>query len=231
MTGIELFNPSNALIASGLSGPEGAKTLLAAAQGFPGGPVMLVFALFWAPVGPGIPAGVLLARHVPLNPLVTFGLYAASDVLAAVVLNPVFTGLRRWARRVPSLRKAGQRFLRLAMMGTPAARPASADGAPPTRAAELFRVATIGFGVDVYTAGAVATGLPVSRVMRWACAIAGDLVWFAILLATSIAAASVADDDRVVGIVVLIAMLVIPSIARRIFPALRPPPRDPERGA
>jgi hypothetical protein len=29
---------------------------------------MLVFALFWAPVGPGIPAGVVLARHLALNP-------------------------------------------------------------------------------------------------------------------------------------------------------------------
>ena len=47
MTGLELFNPSNALTASGLTGPDGAKTLLQAAQGFPGGPVMLVFALFY----------------------------------------------------------------------------------------------------------------------------------------------------------------------------------------
>jgi hypothetical protein len=227
MTGFELFNPSNALTANPFSGAAGAKTLLDAAQAFPGGPVMLVFALFWAPVGPGIPAGVLLARHVPLSPVVTFGLYAASDVLAAVVLNPVFMGLRRWARHVPAVHRAGQKFLRFAMMGTPAARPAE-SGASSTRAAELFRVATIGFGVDVYTAGAVATGLPVPRMLRWACAIAGDLVWFAILLGTSIAAASVADDDRVVGVVVLIAMLVIPSIARRIFPSLRPPPTTPK---
>ena len=62
------------------------------------------------------------------------------------------------------------------------------------------------------------------RVLRWACAIAGDLVWFAILLGTSVVAASIADDDRVVGGVVLVAMLVIPSLARRVFPALRPPP-------
>lgn len=226
MTGFELFNPSHLLEASGLTGPEGAKVLLRAADGFPGGATMLVFALFWSPVGPGIPAGVLLARHIPLNPFVTFGLYAASDVLAATILTPVFEGFRRLARRVPAVRQAGQRFLKLAMMGTPFARQQVTGTPGAADPAALFRVAIIGFGVDVYTAGAVATGLAAPRVVRWACAIVGDLVWFAILLGTSVAAASVADDDRVVGGVVLLAMLVIPSLARRIFPALRgePPP-------
>jgi hypothetical protein len=67
----------------------------------------------------------------------------------------------------------------------------------------------------------VATGLPVPRLAGWASAIAGDLVWFALLLGTSIAAASIADDDRFIGIVVLVAMIAIPQIAKRLFPALR----------
>jgi hypothetical protein len=223
MTGFELFDPNNFFAAGQLTGADGGKVLLEAGKGFPGGPAMLVFALFWAPVGPGIPAGVLLARHIPLNPAFTFGLYAASDVLAAFVCNPIFAGLRRLARRVPAVRSAGQRVMRFAMLGTPAVRDATGQPARKGPAA-LFRVATIGFGVDVYTAGAVATGLDVPRVLRWACAIAGDLLWFGILLGTSILAASIADDDRVIGGVVLVAMLVIPSLARRVFPALRAPP-------
>jgi hypothetical protein len=80
-------------------------------------------------------------------------------------------------------------------------------------------------------------GLRVPRLLGWAAAIAGDLVWFALLLGTSIAAAAVIDDDRVVGGVVLLAMFVIPPIARRIFPALReqapatPAPASPARRA
>jgi hypothetical protein len=226
MTPSDLFNPNNLLATSGLTGPDGAKVLLEAGQGFPGGPVGLVFALFWAPVGPGIPAGVLLARHIPLNPAVTFGLYAASDVLAAAICHPLFVAFKRLARRVPVVKRAGKRLLKLAMLGVPAGH-AEATGITSSGPAALFRVATIGFGVDVYTAGAVATGLDVPRVLRWVCAIAGDLVWFALLLGTSIVAASFADDDRVVGGVVLVAMLVIPSLARRIFPALRPAPPPP----
>ncbi|MEO6027549.1 MAG: hypothetical protein ABIR79_11840 [Candidatus Binatia bacterium] len=221
MTPIELFDPNNFMATTQLVGAEGGKILLEAGKSFPGGPVMLVFALFWAPVGPGIPAGVLLARHIPLHPALTFGLYAMSDVLAATICHPLFVSLRRLAGRVPAVKTAGQRFMKIAMLGVPGAR-ANPDGEPPSRAAQLFRVATIGFGVDIYTAGAVGAGLDVPRGLRWACAIVGDLAWFAILLGTSIAAASLIDDDRVVGGVVLVAMLVVPPLARRLFPALRP---------
>ena len=58
---------------------------LAAAQHFPGGPVMLVFALFWAPVGPGIPAGVLNVVHGDADETVP---HEEADVLNAA---------QRWA--------------------------------------------------------------------------------------------------------------------------------------
>ncbi len=207
----DVFDPSAALDPSRFVGEEGAARLLQAAQHFPGGPTMLVLALFFAPVGPGIPAGVLLARHVPLNPAATFGLYAVSDVIAAFVCHPIFVFLRRHGRRVRPIRWFGQRMLALAMVGVAAEREGIGG---------LSRIATVGFGVDVYTAGAVATGLRVPRVLGWASAIAGDLVWFALLLATSVAAASVVNDDRVVFLVMVVAMIAIPRLARRFVPAL-----------
>jgi hypothetical protein len=216
MSPFDVFDPSTALNPTAFTGPSGAARLLEAAQHFPGGPAMLVFALFWAPVGPGIPAGVLLARHVPLGAAATFGLYTLSDVCGALVLWPVYAVLRRHGRRVRPIRWLGRRILSLAMIG--ARRPEPGGRVGPA----LFRIGTVGFGVDIYTAGALAMALPVPRIPAWLSAIAGDLVWFALLLASSIAAASVVDDDRVVGIVVIVAMLVIPRIAQRIFPSLRP---------
>src|SRR5215467_15569887 len=100
MSPFDVFDPSAALDPSRYAGEAGAARLLAAAQHFPGGPVALVLALFFAPVGPGIPAGVLLARHVALAPAVTFGLYALSDVVGAIVCHPIFTFMRRHGRRV-----------------------------------------------------------------------------------------------------------------------------------
>jgi hypothetical protein len=213
-----VFDPSASLDFARWAGPDGAARLLEAGQHFPGGSIALVFALFFAPVGPGVPAGVLLARHVPLNPAFTFGLYALSDLLAAIVCHPGFVLFRRHGRKLAPIRSVGRRVQSLAMLGVPAAAPGAATPA-------LSRIATVGFGVDVYTAGMLATGLPVSPLLGWASAIAGDLVWFALLLGTSVAAASVADDDRVVAVVIVIAMIAIPRLARRFVPALRPKAR------
>jgi hypothetical protein len=218
MSPFAVFDPSAALDPSRWAGPDGAARLLEAARQWPGGVTGLVLALFFAPVGPGIPAGVLLARHAALSPVVTFGLYALSDVAAASVCHPVFRALRRHGHRVRPLRWLGRRVLALAMVGV----------SPPERAGvapALSRIATVGFGVDVYTAGMLAATLPVPRIPAWASAIAGDLVWFALLLGTSMAAAGIADDDRFIAAVMLVAMLVLPRLARRIVPALRPDAR------
>jgi len=215
MSPYDVFSPTAALDPTRYTGEAGAAALVQAAQHFPGGPAMLVFALFWAPVGPGIPAGVLLARHIPLNPVVTFGLYTLSDVLAAIVCHPIFVLLRRHGRNVKPIQWLGRKMMSVAMLGV--RRPTRSQRLAPT----LSRIATVGFGVDVYTAGALATGLGIPRIPGWASAIAGDLIWFALLLGTSIAAASIVDDDRVVGLAVIAAMILIPRIARRFVPALR----------
>jgi hypothetical protein len=215
----DLFSPSAALDPTRFAGEAGAARLVAAAQHFPGGATMLVFVLFWAPVGPGIPAGILLARHLSLAPVFTFGLYGLSDVLAAVVCHPIFVLLRRHGRRVRPIRWLGRRMLALAMLGVPGQRAAAAGSAPAAPA--LFRIAMVGFGADIYTAGMLATGLGVPRIAGWASAIAGDLVWFILLLGTSIAVGIATDDDRIIGLVVIVAMILIPRIARRFVPALR----------
>ena len=116
------------------------------------------------------------------------------------------------------IRWLGRRLLSLAMIGVRA--PESGGIAHA-----LSRIATVGFGVDVYTAGMVATGLPVPRFRGWAAAITGDLLWFAVLLGTSLAAGRIADDDRFIALVMIVAMIVIPRLARRFVPALRPDAR------
>src|SRR5438034_1320680 len=109
MSPFDVFDPSAALDPTRYAGQAGAARLLQAAQHFPGGPGALVLALFFAPVGPGVPAG--------------------------------------------------------------------------------------------------------------------DLLWFAVLLGTSLAAGRIADDDRFIALVMIVAMIVIPRLARRFVPALRPDAR------
>jgi hypothetical protein len=215
MSPFEVFDPSAMLDPTKYAGDSGAAALLRAAQHFPGGAAMLVLALFFSPVGPGVPAGVLLARHVPLPAAVTFGLYTLSDVLAAIVCHPLFVLLRRHGRKVRPIRWLGRHVLSFAMMGVP--RPEAGAALPA-----LGRIATVGFGVDVYTGGILAIGLDVPRIAGWGAAIAGDLVYFAILLATSFAAASIIDNDWFVLGVMIVAMVVIQRLTRRFVPGLRP---------
>ena len=214
-----VFNPSVFLDPTLFTGEAGASRLVQAAAHFPGGATGLVFALFWAPVGPGIPAGVLLAQHLRIAPALTFGLYLLSDLLAAVLLNPVYSLLRARARRSPTVRSIGRRMLCVAMMGTrrPNAQEVRSGGLAPA----LLRIGTVGFGVDIYTAGALATGLPIPRIAGWTAAMTGDVAWFALLLGSTVAAARAFDDERAVAGVVIVVTLVGPSILRRIFPALR----------
>ena len=219
MNPFDIFSPSAAFDPSVFTGEAGATRLMQAAAHFPGGPPALVFALFWAPIGPGIPAGVLLAHHLRLAPAVTFGLYALSDVLAVLILNPIYAWLRTQGRRIPAIRTVGRRVLAVAMIGT--GRPAAGEVRDGRLAPALFRIATVGFGVDIYTAGALATGLPIPRLPGWLAAIAGDVLWFALLLGSSIAAATMFDDERVIAVVVVAVTLIVPPILRRIIPALR----------
>ena len=104
MNPFDVFGPSAALDPTRYARQAGAARLLQAAQRFPGGPVALVLALFFAPVGPGVPAGVLLARHVPLTPAATFGLFIALVMIVAMIVIP------QLARRfVPALRPNARR--------------------------------------------------------------------------------------------------------------------------
>ena len=62
------------------------------------------------------------------------------------------------------------------------------------------------------------------RLAGWGAALAGDLVWFAMLLATSIATAQVTDRSGVQLVVMIAVMIVVPWLARRFVPALREQP-------
>ena len=219
MSPFDIFSPSAVLDPTAFTGAAGASRLMEAARQFPGGPMALVFALFWAPVGPGIPAGVLLANHLRLPPPVTFGLYSLSDALAIIMLSPFYAWLRTYGRGIPAVRKIGSRLLRLAMIGV--RRPTPEEVSSGRLGPALLRIATVGFGVDIYTAGALASTLPIPRLPAWAAAMAGDLLWFAVLLSASVAAAQIFDDERWVAVVVIVVTVAGPSLLRRIFPALR----------
>jgi len=168
---------------------------------------LAVLKLFLIPVGGGIPAGVMLARSNGLAwPLMT-GLYLVSDVILALALEPILRLLAALGRKIPPLAR-----LSAAIKQTTAHSVARLAG---TGTGPLMLV-MISFGVDPMTGRATALAAGHGFVAGWTFAIAGDMLYFAVIAVTTLRLnAYIQDPDRTM-IIVLAAMFIVPMLIRRI---------------
>lgn len=97
--------------------------------------------LFLIPIGGGIPAGVLLAKQRGIGWPVMEVLYLLSDVILAMVFEPVLLLLVALGRRIPAL----ARFLFLMREAIKRSASQYGMGAGP------FTLIAIAFGVDPMT--------------------------------------------------------------------------------
>jgi hypothetical protein len=166
-----------------------------------------VLLLFLIPVGGGIPAGVLLARSRGLAWPVTAGLYLVSDLILALSFEPLLRLLVACGRRVPFLARFGE-AMKAAMDRS--VRAWGGAGAGP------FALLLISFGVDPMTGRASALAAGHGPLTGWAFAIAGDLLYFAVIaLATLRLSAEFRNPDTAAWIV-LGAMALLPILVRRL---------------
>jgi hypothetical protein len=187
------------------------------------GPVA-VFLIFLSPFGPGAVAGIILARSDGLPSGETIGLYVLSDVVTAVILEPLVKRFRRWAQRSSVGQKILASFSRVASLTQIAG---GRYGLP----IGLF-ICT--FATDFFTAAIISTGLAMSRLLAWTCIIAGDVLWFLIIFFASIGIASFLSDNRILFVVTLVIGFGLPYVIRRLLgkrlaPGSGPPeyPRHP----
>ncbi len=172
--------------------------------------MLLVLKLFLLPVGGGIPAGVLLAQAKGVAWPATAGLYLVSDIFLAIAFEPVLRLLAWCAGKVPFLTRIG------AAMKTVTARSAahfSGTGAGP------LALIMIAFGVDPMTGRASALAAGHGFVAGWAFAIAGDMLYFAVIALTTLRLNAYFRDPNTTMWIVLGAMLVVPMVVRRFRPA------------
>jgi len=168
-----------------------------------------VLTLFLIPVGGGIPAGVLMARKVGLAWPVTAGLYFVSDVILAFAFEPILRLLVVIGRRIPLL-------ARLAVtMQVAMERLAAHYGG---HAAGPFTLVMIAFGVDPMTGRAAALANGHGFVAGWAIAIAGDMLYYAVVAFTTLRLNAYIADPNATVLIVLAAMIVVPLVVRRIKP-------------
>ena len=166
--------------------------------------MLSVFMLFLLPVGGGIPAGVLLARANGLPWAVTAGLYFISDVVLALAFEPVLRMLVALGRRVTFLARLGT-VMSLAM---------ARNAAYFSGSAGPISLVLISFGVDPMTGRATALAAGHGVVAGWAFAIAGDMLYYAVLAVTTLQLNTYISNPTVTVSIVLGAMMLGPMLVR-----------------
>jgi len=169
--------------------------------------MLSVLKLFLLPVGGGIPAGVLLAHAKGLAWPITTLLYLVSDVALALAFEPILRLLTLVCGKIPPLAHFGK-VMKIALDRS--ATHFSGSGAGPVT------LVMIAFGVDPMTGRASALAAGHGFLAGWAFAIAGDMLYFAVIAITTLQLNSYFRDPDTVMWIVLGAMFGVPILVRRI---------------
>ena len=165
-----------------------------------------VLALFLIPWGGGIPGGVLLAKARGLPWPETATLYFISDLIQAAIFEPLMRAVARGARGNPRMDAARAQFRRYLETTASAY---GRNGGPLT----LFLVA---FGVDPFTGRAASAVAGHGIFSGWTLAIAGDMLFFAVMMASTLWLKSMLGNGTVVSLIVLGAAFGLPALVQRL---------------
>lgn len=162
--------------------------------------------LFLIPIGGGIPAGVVLAQARGILWPTMMLLYFLSDLVLALVFEPVMLLFVAWARTSPRVR-AMMEILREAARQTTAK-----FGVRPSP----LSLVLISFGVDPMTGRSAAKAAGHGFVTGWAIAIAGDMIFFTVLMVSTLFLNEALGDGTWAVIIVTLGILVVPALYRRL---------------
>ena len=164
-----------------------------------------VLLLFLVPVGGGIPAGVLMASGRGIPWPMMMALYCVSDVILACVFEPILRLMILAGRAVPLLRRLVALVRRWVHHTT--GRYGTAGGPLALVLFSFVADPMTGRGATVFAGHGFIPG--------WAIAIAGDMLYFALLMASTLWLNELLGDQRVVVWAMLFVMFVLPSLLRR----------------
>jgi hypothetical protein len=166
---------------------------------------MGAFLLFLVPIGGGIPLGVLMARDAGLSPLTMALMYFVSDIFMAVTHEPIFWLLGWLANLVPALGKVRD-FFRRASQGT---------GLRDEGARGPLGLVLVSFTVDPVSGRGAAAAAGHGFLSGWTIAIAGDMLYFGVLMAATLWLSGLLGDERTTVGIVLISVWILSWLIRR----------------
>lgn len=163
------------------------------------------FLLFLIWGGAGIPMGVIMGRDAGLSPTTMTGMYFVSDIVMALTHEPLFWLLGWLAGVVPAIGKLRNLFRNASR----------AAGLQDQGAHGPLGLILFSFTVDPISGRGAAAAAGHGFVMGWAFAIAGDMIYFGVLMAATLWLTGVFGDDRVTIGVVLLAVWGLSMLIRR----------------
>jgi len=165
-----------------------------------------VLLIFLIPFGGGIPAGVMLAQSRGLQWPIMMFLYFISDVILACAFEPVMHLFIRYGKRI-------QFFARMSeMMKLMIAKTMEHYG----NTSGIFALIMIAFGVDPMTGRAVAVAAGHGFFVGWMIAIAGDMIYFSLLMVSTLWLKSIIGDGTWTMFIIFGLMMIIPNLFRKL---------------
>ena len=164
-----------------------------------------VLTLFVIPMGGGIPAGVVLAKTRGLQWPMMMAIYLVSDLILAVVFEPLM--------HLFILATKHSRFLErfLNAYKTSLAK----TGFNINSTLGPFSLIMLSFGVDPMTGRAAAKAVGHGFVSGWALAISGDMIFFALIMVSTIWLNNILGNGTWAAVIITVAMFCIPPLIKR----------------
>lgn len=164
-----------------------------------------VLLLFLIPIGGGIPAGVLLAQKYGFAwPLMSL-FYFISDVILACVFEPCMLLFVRLSERVQWLFRFRQALAQSTKQTV------AHYGLNPGP----FSLVMITFGTDPMTGRSVAKAAGHNFFSGWALTILGDMLFFGVLMASTLWLNNILGDGTLTAVIIMVAMVGVPALVRR----------------
>ena len=165
-----------------------------------------VFILFMIPVGGGIPAGVVLANKRGLSWLLVCLLYFLSDVVLACLFDPVMKIFIHYSKRSPFMARMSEAMKKSTEITT------KQYGLKP----KWYHLILISFGVDPMTGRAVTHMAGHGFITGWSMAIAGDMFYFGLIMASTLWLNNILGDGTLAAVIVTVAVIGVPWIVKKI---------------
>jgi hypothetical protein len=163
-----------------------------------------VLVLFLIPIGGGIPAGVVLAQKRAIAWPIMMVLYFISDVILACVFEPILLYFAGLSKRSPAMAKVRE------SLAKSTSHVVARYGLNP----RPLSLVMITFGTDPMTGRAVALAAGHGFITGWALTIAGDMIFFTVIMASTLWLNDILGDGTLTAVIILVAMMVLPSLVR-----------------